>query len=51
MPQGKLIGDTLKYVLNKAINNEVNNDKNELIQVAKNYLTNERGVNLAKSVS
>ena len=49
--QGKLIGDTLKYILNKVINNEVNNDKNELILVAKNYLTNERGVNFAKSIS
>lgn len=51
VPQGKLIGDVLKYVLNKVINNEVNNDKNELIPVAKNYLINERGVNLAKSIS
>lgn len=51
IPQGKVIGDTLNYVLNKVINNEITNNKNELMSIVEDYLKNKRGVDLEKSIS
>ena len=51
IPQGKVIGDTLNYVLNKVINNEIKNNKNELMSIVEDYLKNKRGVDLEKSIS